>query len=85
MNPAPDDNQLTQALTRLDNFFELHMQLDSDHYSCVSGIYQLQPDELMATLTAALDQCWQELTAYITNSLNKRITKLNQPVNRIRQ
>ena len=85
MSSAPDDNQLTQALTRLDHLFKLHIQRDSDHYSCVSGIYQVQPDELKATLTAGIDQCWQELTAYITDALDKRTTKLNQPVSRIRQ
>ena len=85
MSPAPDDNQLTLALIRLDHLFKLHMQLDGDHYSCVSGIYQVQPDELRATVTAGIDQCWQELTAYITDSLDKRITGLNQPVSRIRQ
>ena len=85
MSPAPDDNLLTLALIRLNHFFELHMQLDGDHYTCVSGIYQVQPDELRATLTASIDQCWQELTAYIMDTLDKRVTRLNQPVSRIRQ
>ena len=82
---TPDDNQLTLALIRIDDLFKLHMPLDGDHYACVSGIYQVQPDALRATVTAGIDQCWQELTAYITDSLDKRITGLNQPVSRIRQ
>ena len=85
MSPAPGDNQLTLALIRLDDLFKLHMPLDGDYYSCVSGIYQVQPDALRATLTAGIDQCWHELTAYITDFLNKRITTLNLPVSRIRQ
>ena len=85
MSPAPGENQLTPPLISLDDLFELHMPLDGDHYSCVSGIYQVQPDELRATVTAGIDSCWQELTAYITDSLDKRITGLNQPVSSIRQ
>ena len=85
MGSAPGNRYLTPAQFRLDLLFEMHMKLDIDYCSSSSGAWQVQPGELVKTLTEGVEHCWQKLMTYTMDYLDKRITELNQPVNRVRQ
>ena len=84
MYPARNDNYLTLARLKLDRLFDMHMKLDIDFFYS-AGNHQVQPGELVKTLTAGVDQCWEQLMTYTIDYLDGRITELNQPVNGFRQ
>ena len=81
---ACDDNYPVSAQLWLARLFDMHMKPDIDYCCISSGSCQVQPGELVKTLAASVDQCWEQLMAYTMNHLDKRITELNQPVNRVR-
>lgn len=81
---ACDDNCPVSAQLWLARLFDMHMKPDIDYCCISSGSCQVQPGELVKTLAASVDQCWEQLMAYTMNHLDKRITELNQPVDRAR-